>query len=748
MPIIKADIQWKKGPKARLPQLEIGVPAITTDTLEPFVGSPNGNIQLAKQDAVEQVNQRINDIAKVNANVEVQGARGTFPVLGDRLESLSSSVAQKLNKNESGTITWAMAAQDFREQITGGNTAVVGKNAVLEINLINKAVTEKKTSFFKRGKNLFDKSTRTDGYFVNQTNGTLAASAGQTTSDFIEVDPSVNYSFLSDANTRIAYYNADKVYISGAVAPIVPVTTPLNCAFVRFSFPFSSISADVQQFEVGTTKTEYESFIGYYFDMDKMLGIKKDKLTFEVPEIMPTNNLFNVATSQDGFYVHQGNGTLVPSGGHISSDFIETLSSTQYSFVPEGNLRIVYYNDQKVFISGALNPSSPITTPSNCKFVRFSFSGLNLSPFAQKFELGSKSTPFTPYGTTIKDFLDERATDKPIINLPRILYGLVGQELNIYFDNILSTGKDTDYVFDVVCSKGQQFQDFFRITPTVAEAGLALTINVYKHNKLVTKSNHAIVVKATAVGNAITKKVLVIGDSTTANGMVVTKINENFSTDVMKVSSLGTKGTAPNKHEGISGWTARLYTTDPTSPFVFGGVFNFAQYISTNALATPDHVIINLGINDVFSFGSDPEVETKTDEMIADYNTMITSIRAFNANIKIGIALTIPPNYSQDAFAVDYGAGQTRDRYKRNNALWLQKLIRTFRNSEGSGIFLIPINASIDTRFGFESETVQVNARNSLTVTRPKANSGVHPYTPGYWQIADVYWYYLKSFEI
>lgn len=118
-----------------------------------------------------------------NANMEVEMARGTEPTLNDRLGKMddkdqeviaqlaqipnqtyitdkakitdvddslllkanqtdvNNGLASKVDKGGNEQITWAMAAQDFKEKITGGNTAVVGKNAVNTTNLVDKAST-------------------------------------------------------------------------------------------------------------------------------------------------------------------------------------------------------------------------------------------------------------------------------------------------------------------------------------------------------------------------------------------------------------------------------------------------------------------------------------------------------------------------------------------------------------------------------------------------------------------------------
>lgn len=119
---------------------------------------------------------------------------------------------------------------------------------------------------------------------------------------------------------------------------------------------------------------------------------------------------------------------------------------------------------------------------------------------------------------------------------------------------------------------------------------------------------------------------------------------------------------------------------------------------------------------------------------------------AYDANIIIGLAITIPPAYDQDIFGTTYGCTQTRWRYKRNNYLWTKALIDEYDGQGASNIYLVPINTNLDTRYNMGLEDIAVNARNSQTV-KTTATNGLHPDDSGYWQIADAYWYWLKSFE-
>lgn len=90
-----------------------------------------------------------------NANMEVAKARGGFDTLSQNLLSINANadaanqkasqlINDKVDKNGAAQITWAMLAQDAREQISGNKVAVVGNNAVSSANIVNGSVTDAK----------------------------------------------------------------------------------------------------------------------------------------------------------------------------------------------------------------------------------------------------------------------------------------------------------------------------------------------------------------------------------------------------------------------------------------------------------------------------------------------------------------------------------------------------------------------------------------------------------------------------
>lgn len=90
-----------------------------------------------------------------NTNMEVAKARGGFDTLSQNLLSINASadaanqkasqlINDKVDKNGAAQVTWAMLAQDAREQIAGSKVAVVGNNAVSSANIVNGSVTDAK----------------------------------------------------------------------------------------------------------------------------------------------------------------------------------------------------------------------------------------------------------------------------------------------------------------------------------------------------------------------------------------------------------------------------------------------------------------------------------------------------------------------------------------------------------------------------------------------------------------------------
>jgi lysophospholipase L1-like esterase len=335
----------------------------------------------------------------------------------------------------------------------------------------------------------------------------------------------------------------------------------------------------------------------------------------------------------------------------------------------------------------------------------------------------------------------------PDVVMPPYVYAVVGREASVYLDNLVYQDAG-DFHWDVTCTQGQHQNERWTSGLAPAPGTVALSLGIYSKDSetLLTSASTSLVVKAAGAGAGLNRKVLVIGDSTTAAGTTTGELVNIFSTDAMAITLLGTKGAGSNKHEGISGWTVNQFFTDVTSPFVFSGAFNFSSYMSANAYAAVDWVLINLGINDVFSQTSDAGVDSVAAAMAIQLESMITSIHAFDPAVRIGLCVTTPPSATNDGFGANYGCGQTRWRFKRNILRLGRTIINQFQGRETSGkTFIVPLLVCLDTLHNMQSATVAANSRTATTVTR--LTNGVHPDATGYYQCADAYYAFLKGQE-
>lgn len=498
-----------------------------------------------------------------------------------------------------------------------------------------------------------------------------------------------------------------------------------------------------------------ESFVEGKVDMDGIgqVTIKNSAYMHYSP------NLFDTSKITDGYIVNQETGNIHEASAHSVSDWIAIKGGTDYALSCQNvrNFRYCWYDENKTYISGVYSDTSKVfilTAPSNAAYIRFSTTDIRGTLI--QFEEGSEATAYEEYGSgyLLPQYMP---VDSDItLNLPTKIYALVGYELNVYFENL--TEDWTEYQWDVTCAKGMQLERGYRITPTDSDVGEhTLTITATNKSGGSVSKTANLVVTASSAKSGVAKKLIVLGDSTTNNGIAVTKLNQNLVNDVMSITTLGTRGTAPNNHEGRSGWRFSSYFNPPNAGDIASGVenpwynpstktFDASYYFANSGIEKPDWLFINLGINDMFSYTRDSSLTTAISEAKDLCDKMIASIKSASPDTKIGLCLTIPPNHSQDAFGKAYYCTQTRDRYKRNNVIWVNDLISTYDGKESDGIYLIPIYVNLDTVYNMGMETLPVNARNTdVTYQSPIQNGGVHPVASGYWQIADVYTAFIKA---
>lgn len=305
---------------------------------------------------------------------------------------------------------------------------------------------------------------------------------------------------------------------------------------------------------------------------------------------------------------------------------------------------------------------------------------------------------------------DPGDTDPAItVAIPPVVRVLTGGEFSIYYANVISRQNAIFWCGSVSGLTTRRYDDHLSVTANAAGT-YPLQWKVYSSGYSLLASGMCTIIAVDS--KAVTASALVIGDSTvTQGGYICQKLLSCFSAAGGALTLLGTRGTAPAKHEGRAGWKASDYCTKAadgtyTNPFYDNG-FDFSHYMATQGYTDVGVVVIQLGINDIFYAGLDSFSAAAT---IGYMDAMVTSILAYDSSIKVIVDLLTPPNGNTSVFTEKYGTSQI-DFVYRLNAIRLPKaLMEHFAG-----------NAS-----------VVVSPNNCVLNPTQDINDGVHPTEGGY----------------
>lgn len=305
---------------------------------------------------------------------------------------------------------------------------------------------------------------------------------------------------------------------------------------------------------------------------------------------------------------------------------------------------------------------------------------------------------------------DPGDTDPAItVAIPPVVRVLTGGEFSIYYANVISRQNAIFWCGSVSGLTTRRYDDHLSVTANAAGT-YPLQWKVYSSGYSLLASGTCTII---AVDNkAVTASALVIGDSTvTQGGYICQKLLSCFSAAGGALTLLGTRGTAPAKHEGRAGWKASDYCTKAadgtyTNPFYDNG-FDFSHYMATQGYTGVGVVVIQLGINDIFYAGLDSFSAAET---IGYMDAMVTSILAYDSSIKVIVDLLTPPNGNTSVFTEKYGTSQIDFVYRLNTIRLSKALMEHFAG-----------NAS-----------VVVSPNNCVLNPTQDINDGVHPAEVGY----------------
>lgn len=300
--------------------------------------------------------------------------------------------------------------------------------------------------------------------------------------------------------------------------------------------------------------------------------------------------------------------------------------------------------------------------------------------------------------------------------LPLDIWGVVGMQTRIGVNNLLRNFLADPTISIIGSSPGALSDTAWTDTPAdVSDDG-----NIVSFLGLTQTVQCAYRVAPSITNGGLS--VLVIGDSTVFSGDIVSLVMEKSVADgTPYLRFLGTKGTAPNLHEGISGTTITWFYSNVASPFYSSSGFaaGYATYCDTNGM--PDAVIIKLDINGLWLQADDASANALITSMLNEYDSVVAGILAKNPETYIGLDLVNGPK-SDEAIKADYGATYSAYRVRRNFQLMNSaKIAHDF----GSQVDLLGGGLAISIPDGF-------------------ANS-LHPDASGYQEIANAYYAWLKN---
>jgi lysophospholipase L1-like esterase len=333
---------------------------------------------------------------------------------------------------------------------------------------------------------------------------------------------------------------------------------------------------------------------------------------------------------------------------------------------------------------------------------------------------------------------------------PGKIYGVVGQQTNIYYENAIQYGTmDTIAKCDIGGSLtgAERFRDRLIWTPT-ASGNTAETISMWKANtKNVALSANVSFISAPADAGSGEIKVLVIGDSKVAYGQPTGYMKQLFANDSLTLTLLGSRygnnntGDETNRHEGRGGWAAYDYCNRATrgsvvNPFsneteTDGSHFDFSMYMTNQGCTGVDYVIINLGTNDF---------RTTAYVYRLCISQMVDSIHRYNSNVKIILGLF-------------EGVYKPKLEWASRNEAYMtyrKALIDFYGGKESENIWLNPMYLSMSLYDDFQKTTVPLSYADEFVQdgkTREYCSDGIHQNNAGFYKNAVSMYAILKCIE-
>ena len=498
-----------------------------------------------------------------------------------------------------------------------------------------------------------------------------------------------------------------------------------------------------------------EGLVNKVFAVGKEVSSLKDELA-EKSIYNITKETLDLVVSESGNFLNYQNGNVQANSNYSPKVYtnIKVVPNSTVSLHLEscpiaGQRGFAFYDISGTYISGEAyvvgTLDYEVTVPNDAYFMGITV--FNDGDFNIAVTDISIENVVSGLVDSTKSLLETEKKFNELTNIefiiPSKVTGTIGHNTNINLDNVIPENGTTEKAQIFRYSGGDSYDGDVEIIPE--EEGTNDYVIGYMPSTSygIKDQDLPLVVVSDAIGNGLTKKVMVIGESTTDNNYVIKHLHDLFEEDVMNITLLGTRQDSEgNHHEGRGGWTTRNYLKDESVNAVSNAFYNpetegfdFSYYLTHNSIDTPDIVIFNMGLNDLDIGGGTLTANNLT--------TMINQIKAANNNVIIIVALPNLPTALKQTW------GYSSNRRYRLLVNTIKPLIEVFDDRENENIFISPVYLYLHPKWDMPYEMKYVNSEhnegnNGMKIPVAVSPAPTHPSQIGYYKMADCYYNTIK----
>lgn len=251
------------------------------------------------------------------------------------------------------------------------------------------------------GRNLINPLTITEGFYLNNADGSLVANATYCVTDYIEVKENT-YHFGAGLFT-CCFYDSNKVFISGVGATNGKRLTPSGASYIRISVLLTNLPTALYQ--------NADNIITTFEPYEKRISAEAlDKVTYNaIDRILAVTetgkNKFDPGNVYADMYV-ANDGSIASNSGWTLSNYIDITGFTSGHVSVRGASGIygAFYDVNYNYIASSWfsGTISARAIPSGAAYLLVSISTANVNSL-QVADSGTPGISFEPFGYVVKD---------------------------------------------------------------------------------------------------------------------------------------------------------------------------------------------------------------------------------------------------------------------------------------------------------------------------------------------------------